>query len=60
MRGYWNGILMGALVGAVTTAFYMNNQKEIKQSTRQVKAKYKKAVDIIDNAQEDLSDLIGK
>lgn len=51
---------MGALVGAVAAAFYKNNQKQIKHSTRQVMARYKRAMDIIEDAQEDLNDLIGK
>jgi len=60
VRGYWNGLFMGALVGAAAAAFYKNNQKRIKRSTRQVKARYKRAVDIINDAEEDLSALIGK
>lgn len=60
MREYWNGLFMGALVGAVAAAFYRNNQKQIKHSSRRVMARYKRAVDIIDDARNDLNEVIGK
>lgn len=61
MRGYWHGLITGAVIGAVATVFYKNNKKEIEHSTRRVMARYKQAKkDLVDAGQENLNDLIGK
>jgi len=60
MRSYWNGLIMGTVIGAVATVFYKNNEKQIEHSTRRVMARYKKTTDLVDAGRENLNDLIGK
>lgn len=49
---------MGALVGAAATAFY--NRQQFRPAARQIKARYKRTVDIIDDTAKELSALVGK
>ncbi len=58
MRGYWSGLFMGALVGAAATAFY--NRQQFRPAARQIKARYKRTVDIIDDTAKELSALVGE
>ena len=42
MRGYFGGMVIGAIVGSVMTFLYINHEKEIEQKTKQVIAKSKR------------------
>lgn len=58
MRGYFGGIVIGAIVGSLMTLLYINNEHEVEQKAKQVTAKSKRAVNMIDDFEEDMSDLI--
>lgn len=52
----WSAVLLGAVVGAAAALYYMGNNREVEQQTRQVKAKSKKALTFVNN----LSDTAGE
>lgn len=55
MRGYFGGMVIGAIVGSVMTFLYINHEKEIEQKTKQVIAKSKKAANFMENLDEEMS-----
>ncbi|MGI5911928.1 MAG: YtxH domain-containing protein [Syntrophomonadaceae bacterium] len=60
MGKYWNGVLLGVLVGSIVTLFYKNNQQEIKQSARQVKARYKRYSNMFNDLKQETDDTLEK
>jgi|GEM_PF-3079741 len=57
MREYWQGLLMGVLVGTAASYFYKNNKQEIKKATRQVKARSKKTLDMFKDMENKFNNL---
>jgi len=45
----WSALLLGAVLGVTATMYYMNNEGEVKQQTRQIKAKSKRAMDMVND-----------
>lgn len=58
MRAY--SFIIGALVGGAATYYYMNRESDIKRTSYQVKARYNKAKDIVNDVEDELGDIIGK
>ncbi len=58
MRAY--SFIIGAIVGGAAVYYYVNNQSDIKRSSYQVKARYNKAKDMVNDVADDLGDIIGK
>ncbi|HPU48415.1 MAG TPA: hypothetical protein PLS54_04005 [Syntrophomonadaceae bacterium] len=45
----WSALLLGAILGASATLYYINNEGKVKQQTRQIKAKSKRAIDLVND-----------
>jgi hypothetical protein len=58
VRAY--SFIIGAIVGGAAVYYYVNNQSDIKRSSYQVKARYNKAKDMVNDVADDLGDIIGK
>ena len=58
MRAY--SFIIGAIVGGAAVYYYVNNQSDIKRSSYQVKARYNKAKDMVNDVADDLGDIIEK
>ena len=58
MRAY--SFIIGAIVGGAAAYYYMNHQSDIKRTSYQVKARYNKAKDIVNDVEDELGDIIGK
>ncbi|HBQ25126.1 MAG TPA: hypothetical protein DD791_01910 [Syntrophomonas sp.] len=55
-----HSLIIGAIVGGAAVYFYLNHQSDIKRSSYQVKARYNKAKDIVNDVEDELGDIIGK
>lgn len=55
-----SSFIIGAIVGGAAAYYYMNHQNDIKHSSYQVKARYNKAKDIVNDVEDELGDIIGK
>lgn len=58
MRAY--SFIIGAIVGGAATYYYLNRENDIKRTSYQVKARYNKAKDIVNDVEDELGDIIGK
>ena len=58
MRAY--SFIIGAIVGGAAAYYYMNHESDIKRTSYQVKARYNKAKDIVNDVEDELGDIIGK
>ena len=58
MRTY--SFIIGAIVGGAAAYYYMNHESDIKRTSYQVKARYNKAKDIVNDVEDELGDIIGK
>jgi hypothetical protein len=58
VRAY--SFIIGAIVGGAAAYYYMNHESDIKRSSYQVKARYNKAKDIVNDVEDELGDIIGK
>ena len=58
MRAY--SFIIGAIAGGAAAYYYMNHQSDIKRTSYQVKARYNKAKDIVNDVEDELGDIIGK
>lgn len=45
----WSAMLMGVALGVAAALYYMNNESQVKQQTRQIKARSRRAVDMVNN-----------
>ena len=45
----WSALLMGVALGVAATLYYLNNESQVKQQTRQIKAQSKRAMDMVHN-----------
>jgi hypothetical protein len=52
--------IIGAIVGGAAAYYYMNHESDIKRTSYQVKARYNKAKDIVNDVEDELGDIIGK
>lgn len=45
----WSAMLLGAILGVTATLYYMNNEGQVKQQTRQIKARSRRAMDMVND-----------
>lgn len=45
----WPAMLLGAALGVAVTLYYINNEGQVKQQTRQIKARSRRAMDMVNN-----------
>jgi hypothetical protein len=45
----WSAMLMGVALGVAATLYYLNNESQVKQKTRQIKARSRRAMDMVSN-----------
>ncbi|NLX00998.1 MAG: hypothetical protein GXY40_00490 [Syntrophomonadaceae bacterium] len=55
-----SSFIIGAIVGGAATYYYLNRESGIKHTSYQVKARYNKAKDIVNDVEDELGDIIGK
>ncbi len=58
MRAY--SFIIGAIVGGAAAYYYMNYESDLKRTSYQVKARYNKTKDMVNDVADDLGDIIGK
>lgn len=58
MRAY--SFIIGAVIGGAATYYYMNRESDIKSTGYQIKARYNKTKDMVNDVADDLGDIIGK
>lgn len=45
----WSAMLMGVVLGVAGTWYYLNNEGQVNQQTRRIKARSRRAVDMVNN-----------
>lgn len=45
----WSAMLLGAILGVTATLYYVNNEGQVKQRTHQIKAKSRRAMDVVND-----------
>jgi|LSQX01.2.fsa_nt_gb hypothetical protein len=45
----WSALLMGVALGVAGTWYYLNNEGQVNQRTRQIKARSRRAMDMVNN-----------
>ncbi len=45
----WSAMLMGVVLGVAGTWYYLNNEGKVNQQTRRIKARTRRAMDMVSN-----------
>lgn len=45
----WSAMLLGAVIGAAAAIYYLGNERELMQRTRQVKARSKRTLEAVNS-----------
>ncbi len=56
MRDMFGAVLLGAVIGAAATMFYLNNEKELCSAGRNLKENGKQAISFLSNLGQDIEE----
>ena len=60
MKDMFGAVLLGAIIGAAATMFYLNNEKELCNASRNLRENGKQAINFLTNLGQDIEESVRK